>query len=184
MELNARFQAVKPGNAHSDNAPYGLENVSVNSPHCIRSLPCDGHLVPDRNMLRFPGRKQAGRIEDERQLRCNMYERGQQRIEITGCGQTDADRIDDQRAVEILQDNAATAFGHANGLNELHASLPINTTSALSRATSVPASTATPTVASLRACASLMPSPSMATTLPSRTCSAICAVFCSGRRLA
>lgn len=61
-------------------------------------------------MLRFPGWKQAGRIEDERQLRCNIHERVQQRIEITGCGQTDADRIDGQRAVEV-RDGAAVPIG-------------------------------------------------------------------------
>ena len=49
-----------------------------------------------------------------------MDERRQQRIEITGCGQADADRIDNQRAVEILQDNSAATFCHANGFNELH----------------------------------------------------------------
>ena len=49
-----------------------------------------------------------------------MNEGGQQRIEITGCGQADADGIDNQRTVEILQDNSAAAPGHANGFNELH----------------------------------------------------------------
>ena len=50
---------------------------------------------------------------------------------------------------------------------------PISIISALSRATSVPAPIATATLASLSAGASLIPSPSLATVRPFRTCSAI-----------
>ena len=49
-----------------------------------------------------------------------MNECGQKRVEITGRGKADADGIDDHRAVEILQDDAAAASCHANGFNELN----------------------------------------------------------------
>ena len=59
----------------------------------------------------------------------------------------------------------------------LFRSLPIRTMSALSRATSVPEPIATPTLAAVRAGASLMPSPTIATVRPPasrvRTCSAL-----------
>src|ERR1035438_497034 len=77
-------------------------------------------LLPARNMVRFLRWKQACRIQDESQLGCNVNECGQKRVEITGRGKADADGIDDQRAVEILQNDAAAASCHTNGFNELH----------------------------------------------------------------
>ena len=63
-------------------------------------------------------------------------------------------------------------------------SLPSSTISALSRATSVPEPMATPTLASVSAGASLMPSPSIATTQPRPTRSLIRASLSSGSRSA
>jgi hypothetical protein len=58
----------------------------------------------------------------------------------SGGGEPDADGIDDQDAVKVLEDDGTAAPGDADGFHELLKIVAIKTTSALSRATSVPLS--------------------------------------------
>ena len=43
-----------------------------------------------------------------------------QRIELARCGQADTDGVDDEGAVEILENNAAAVSGDANSFDEFH----------------------------------------------------------------
>ena len=69
--------------------------------------------------LFLSGRQQARRIENERQLGCNMNERRQQRIEKPNCCQPNADSINNQRAIKVLEYDGAATPGDADGFHEL-----------------------------------------------------------------
>jgi hypothetical protein len=105
----------------------------------------------------------------------------QKRVEKASRSQGDADGIDDQCDVEVLKDNPAAVARDANGIDEFgQVVADQNDIGTLSRHIR-PSPIATSTLASLSAGASLMPSSSMATVRPFLTCSAMKAVFCSGR---
>ena len=113
-------------------------------------------------------RQETRRIQNESQLRGHVDERGEQRVEEAEGGKDDAERIDRDRAGEVLPDDAPRPARDAQASRRSATrSLPSSTTSALSRATSVPEPIATPTLASASAGASLTPSPTMATMRPS-----------------
>ena len=68
----------------------------------------------------FPGRQQSCRIQNERQLGCDVDKRCKQRIQQTNRSQADADDVHDESAVEVLEDNSPAVPGNADGFDELH----------------------------------------------------------------
>ena len=111
-------------------------------------------------------RQQSGGVENESQLRAHMNEGGQEWIQEAKSCHSDSYAVHDQRAHEVLHDDAAASSRNPQGLDELERSLPIRMTSALSRATSVPDPMAIPTFGLNQCGGSLMPSPTIATLRP------------------
>src|SRR5437016_653312 len=105
-------------------------------------------------------------IQDERELRCHMNERRQQRVEEPERGKSDADRVHRDCAHKLARMIPRARRAMPDALANFSKSFPSSTTSALSRATSVPEPIATPTWASIKAGASLIPSPTIATMRP------------------
>src|SRR5579863_2614204 len=70
-------------------------------------------------LILFTRREQAGRVEDECKLRDDVDQRRQKGVEKARRCQANADGIDNQRAVEILQDDAPAVARDADSIYKL-----------------------------------------------------------------
>jgi len=75
-----------------------------------------------------------------------VNERCEERIEQSSRGHADTDRVHNQSAVEVLEDDGPASMSDTNVSTNLLKIVPKQGHTALSRATSVPLPMATPTV--------------------------------------
>src|ERR1700730_5914723 len=84
-------------------------------------------IIEYQNLIRVPNnglastlrtRQQPSRVQDERHLGCDVDEGGKEWVEEAEAGKHDADRIDRNRAHEILPDDAPRAPGDRDRVGE------------------------------------------------------------------